>query len=209
MKILKLLFVLLLLYSCKEKSNQVTINGHVWNKAENTHFAGAKIVLQEYDNAIEANSKIVSSAYADDQGNFSFNFSAKKSKSYSVFIDADYTEIIVSGIMGYNELKESFFFLGSTPPSQIELSAASPSYSKLILIHDLGADSMFYERYHQFINNYTSKMFYGEELNSYESKKASGNWIYKTTTYNNGNAVISIDTLKHEINQHHVMEIHY
>ncbi|MEY3200211.1 MAG: hypothetical protein RL265_14 [Bacteroidota bacterium] len=79
MKILKLLFFLLLLFSCKEKSNQVKINGHVWNKAENTHFAGAKIVLQEYDNAIEANSKTISTALTDNDGNFSL-FQCKKIK---------------------------------------------------------------------------------------------------------------------------------
>ena len=75
-----IIFVLFFaLFSCKEKSNQVTINGHVWNKAENTHFAGAKIVLQEYDNAIEANSKTISTALTDNDGNFSL-FQCKKIK---------------------------------------------------------------------------------------------------------------------------------
>ena len=204
-----IIFVLFFaLFSCKEKSNQVTINGHVWNKAENTHFAGAKIVLQEYDNAIEANSKIVSSAYADDQGNFSFNFSSKKSKSYSVFVEVDANNLIVSGLTGA-ELIESISFNGSNPPSQIELSAATKSFLKANLIKDLGYDSLYFFYGHQFLNFTTSKMYTNEEIEGIESETQSGNWIYKTTRYLGGTPTVSIDTHYLAPNQHQVINVHY
>lgn len=207
MKNIKYILFLLLFISCKNKSTPLTINGHVWNKSENINFEDAKINLTEFDNALEANSKIIASTYTDNNGNFSFNFNVKKSKYYSIYIDGNITKIYTSSL--FTELDGQVDFKGSNPPNHIELIVASPSFLIFKLIKDLGSDSLFFEYNHQYLNFYYSRMFTNEELEGPDTENASGNWIYKTTRYLGGLPTVSIDTHYLAPNQHHVIEVHY
>jgi hypothetical protein len=208
MKNILFIALFLVFISCKDKTKPATLTGHVWNQAENVNFANAKIILQEFDNAFEANSKVIATAFTDSQGNFSFNFNVNKNRSYSVFIDSDASNVFNSSL--YPELDGQIDFKGSNIPNQVSLIVATKSYTSGGLIHDLGSDSLLYEYHHQYINRSFSKIYINEEFQSTEeSTIASGNWIFKMTRYLNGAETVTIDTMNFLPNNHYNFDFHY
>jgi hypothetical protein len=60
-------------------------------------------------------------------------FNAKKSKSYSIFIDSEVNNLFISSLLGA-ELIESVAFKGSNPPSHIQLTATeSEKFNNVVL----------------------------------------------------------------------------
>lgn len=194
--------------ACKKKNFDKQITGHVWNKAENTHFSGATVVLREYDNAFEPNSKVIASAVTDTQGSFVISCKLNKNKSYNLYIDGNATVLAPTGAYG-NQFVEQVKISTSSSSQNVEFIAATPSYYTYKLIHDLGSDSMYLEGRHQYINFVGSRMYTNQEVQTDELIIASGNWIYKYIRYNNGIALEEIDTIYYPPYQTQLIEVHY
>jgi hypothetical protein len=203
-----ILFILIgMTLSCKNKAFKTTITGHVFNMAENTNYTDGEIILQEFDNGIEGNSKTVGTAYTDSQGNFSITFDCIKRRSYSVFTEGG--NLMISGSKGYKTLQESKDFRGNEIPSSIELTCATKASYSVRIIHDLGSDSMCLETSHLYLDTYAKGWYYGDEHFYPSSYTGSGKRYFKWIKYKNGAVNIQLDTLYFPPAELTEIEVHY
>ena len=203
------IFSIGILFSCKDKPFQTTITGHVFNVAENTDYTNGEIILQEFDNGIEGNSRTVGTAFTDANGNFSITFKCMKSRLYSVFTEGD--NLMVSSFEGYKNINESFNFKGNVIPSNVELTCATKAFLIGDLIHNQGSDSLIFQYYHidyEFVYPRYYK-YINEENQGYEISIASGKWVYRFDRYKNGVQTTEVDSFYLAPNSHVRKDLHY